>query len=338
MLVCAAATRVMMKQAMLIFIATAALSTALGSPTPAAPSPAVHYRTASVDGLQIFYREAGNRNSPVLVLLHGRETSSHEFRDIIPLLAEKYHVVAPDLPGFGESSAPAAAQFVYSFDHLGAVTADFLKSLKIDRYGLIMHDWGVFVGFRLATRAPEKISMLVVQNGIICEQPNKPRVWLDDFWERRDTAAEARLRNSYRVATRIKYHKVGAANPDGIAPESWIADQYHLDQPGRQDIQVELTYDFGHQNAHFAEWQAYLRDRRPPLLVLWGKDSPVYSPSDVDCFKKADPAAQVHMFSGGHFVLDERYSEAARLVLALDPARPRTAVPLIHVRPPPFGQ
>ena len=159
------------------------------------------------------------------------------------------------------------------------------------------------------------------------------------FWERRDGAAEARLRNSYRVATQINLHKVGAANPDGdfVFPESWIADQYHLDQPGRQDIQVELTYDFGHQNAHFAEWQAYLRDRRPPLLVLWGKDNQVYSPSDADCYKKADPAAQVHMFSGGHFVSTNNL-EAARLVLALDPARPRKAVPLIHVRPPLFGR
>ncbi len=319
-------------------MATAVAALLGASSCSAAARTTVHYRTVTVDGLQIFYREAGKPGAPTLILLHGRETSSREFERIIPLLGGKYHVIAPDLPGFGESSAPAPAQFAYTFDHLTQVTRDLLVVLGISRYGLLMHDWGVSVGFRLAAADPAKVTILAVQNGVICKDPSKPKVWLDPFWERRDAAAEARLRNSYEVTTRIKYHKLGAVDPEAIPPEAWIVDQYHLDQPGRKDIQVELMYAFGHEDARYAEWRSYLRAHRPPLLILWGKDSPVYSPDDADCYKHADPAAQVHMFSGGHFLLDERSPEAARLVLALDPVRRQRAVPLIYRRPPPIGQ
>jgi pimeloyl-ACP methyl ester carboxylesterase len=173
------------------------------------------------------------------------------------------------------------------------------------------------LGFRLASAAPEQISILVVQNGEICDDPNRETVWLDSYWEKRDPAAETRLRNSYRLQTTIKYHQMGASDSTAVSPDTWILDQYYLDQPDRKDIQAELMYDFGRNKAHHAEWQRYLTQHRPPLLVLWGKDSPVYSPFHAECYRKANPAVLVHFYAGGHFVLDEYAQDAAKRILDL---------------------
>lgn len=302
----------------------AALAASPHASLAAAPAP-IHYRTAKVDGIDLFYREAGPKDAPVLVLLHGRQTSSHMFRELIPLLATRYRVIAPDLPGFGQSGAPPPAQFAYTFDHLGAVVRDLLRDLHVGSYGLVMHDWGVPLGFRLAVAAPKQVRLLVVQNGVICEDPDRGPVWLDPYWETRDAAAETRLRNSYRLATTIKYHQIGAASPDRVSPDGALLDQYYLDQPGRKDIQAELMYDFGRSNrALQPQWRRYLAQYRPPLLVLWGKDSPVYSPGYADCYTKADPNAAVHFYKGGHFLLDEYAEDAARRILAV---RPRAEPP-----------
>ena len=283
--------------------------------------PPVRYRTAAVDGLTIAYREAGPADGPVLVLLHGRQTASHMFQALIPPLAEHYHVIAPDMPGFGQSSAPAPSEFAYNFDHLAEVTRAFLKDRGVDRFGLVMHDWGVSVGFRLAAAAPRSISLLVVQNGVICDDPKRERVWLDPYWETRDPAAEARLRNSYRLQTTIKYHQIGARDAANIAPDAWALDQYYLDLPGRKDIQAELMFQVGREHSHYGEWQAYLKRYRPPLIVLWGRDSPVYSEFHANCYKTADPAADIHFYNGGHFLFDEHAEDAAKRILALAPAK-----------------
>jgi pimeloyl-ACP methyl ester carboxylesterase len=156
---------------------------------------------------------------------------------------------------------------------------------------------------------------------VICEDAKRERVWLDPYWEKRDPAAETRLRNSYRLQTTIKYHQIGASDVADIAPDTWSLDQYYLDLPGRKDIQAELMFNFGREHARYDEWQAYLKRHRPPLLVLWGRDSPVYSEFHAYCYKTADPAADIHFYKGGHFLIDEHAEDAAKRILALAAAK-----------------
>jgi pimeloyl-ACP methyl ester carboxylesterase len=277
----------------------------------------ISYHSAKVEGVEIFYREAGAHGAPVLLLLHGRQTSSHMFRDLIPIIAKRYHVIAPDLPGFGQSGTPPLSEFAYTFDHLASVAEGLLKALSIENYGLVMQDYGVAVGFRMASAAPERINSLVIQNGEICEAKEKQQLWLSPFWEKRDPAAEQRLRNSYRLATTIKYYQLGAAKPETISPDAWALSQYYLDQPGRHDAQVELMHDFPSNVARYPAWQDYLRKHKPPTLVLWGKDSPIYSVERIQCYREANPDAVVRIYSGGHFLLEEHAAAAGAEILKL---------------------
>jgi pimeloyl-ACP methyl ester carboxylesterase len=287
--------------------------------TPANAS-LIHYRTVAVENVPIFYRDAGAPGRPVLILLHGRQTSSHMFRALIPLLAAHYRVIAPDLPGFGQSGTPDAS-FSYTFDHLGAVVTEFIAAIGVSRYGLVMQDFGVPIGFRVATAAPARITLIVAQNGVICERPNREPPWLAPFWANRDPATETRLRNSFRLRTTIRYYQLGASHSDAISPDSWALSQYYLDQPGRQDQQVELVHDMPSNDAHFAAWQAYLRAYRPPTLILWGRDSPIYSLAHIDCYRNANPRTIVRLYAGGHFMLEEHAAEAAGEILRMRPIR-----------------
>jgi pimeloyl-ACP methyl ester carboxylesterase len=282
----------------------------------------VRNRSIQVEGVNLFYREAGPADAPVLLLLHGRQTSSHMYRNLIPLLAARYRVIAPDLPGFGQSDTPDSGAFTYSFDHFAAITRELLERLAVRRFGLVMQDFGVPVGFRLAVAAPERIDLIVVQNGVICEPVNRQPVWLDAFWANRDPAAEQRLRNSYRLATTIRYYQAGAHDLQRISPDAWILSQYYLDQPGRHDAQVELMHDFASNFARYPAWQEYLRRYRPRTLVLWGRNSPIYSPEQAECFRQANPHAVLRFYDGGHFLLEEYGETAAAEILSLRPLRP----------------
>lgn len=301
---------------------TFALAALMAISVPAAATPETRYRVVKVENVDIFYREAGPPEGPVLLLLHGRQTSSHMYRELIPLLARRYRVIAPDLPAFGQSGTPAAKEFAYTFDHLATVAAALLKNLGIDRYGLVMQDYGVGIGFRIAAAAPERVSLLVVQNGEICEPPKREPLWLDAFWEKRDPVAEQRLRNSYRLGTTVKYYRVGAEQPERVSPDAWTLSQYYLDQPGRHDAQVELMHDFPSNVALYPAWQTYMRRHRPPTLILWGKDSPIYSVERAACYSDANPRAVVRLYSGGHFMLEEHAADAAAEILKLEPASP----------------
>ena len=282
----------------------------------AAP-PAVRYHTIKVEGVDMFYREAGSQQSHVILLLHGRQTSSHMFRDLIPLLSVRYRVIAPDLPSFGQSGTPSTTEFAYTFDHLAFMVAEFLKQLGIERYSLMMQDFGVPIGFRVASGAPERVERLIIQNGVICDEQNRKAGWLEPFWANRDAATEKRLRKSYELKTTIKYYQIGASKLDAIAPDAWVLSQYYLDQPGRHDAQVELMHDFASNRTHFVDWQTYLRKYQPPTLVLWGKDSPIYSVEHAECYCQANPATIIRVFNGGHFLLEEYFAEAASEIFKL---------------------
>ena len=227
--------------------------------------------------MRIFYREAGPSDAPHVLLLHGFPSSSHMFRDLIPALADKFHVVAPDYPGFGHSDMPAPGAFAYTFDHLADVIDTFTARVGLDRYALYVQDYGAPVGFRLAVRHPERIRALVIQNGNAYDEglrefwdPIKA-YWQDPTGPNRDGLAKALELES----TRWQYLQ-GARRPERISPDGWLIDQALLDRPGNKEIQLQLFYSYGTNPPRYAEWQAYFRRHQPPTLIVWGKNDPIF--------------------------------------------------------------
>lgn len=278
---------------------------------------AVAYRDATVDGLNIFYREAGPADAPTVVLLHGFPSSSHMYRNLIPLLAARYHVVAPDYPGFGFSDAPAVENFAYNFDRLAEIVDRFLDQLGVEKYSIYIQDYGSPVGFRLATAHPERIQAIISQNGNAYDE-GLSSFWAENltpFWEKRDDAAEAKIRQLLTLeVTRYQYVQ-GARNPEQISPESYRLDQFLLDRPGNAAIQVELFYDYRNNLKLYPNWHQYLRTAQPPLLAVWGKNDPIFLPAGAEAFRKDDPKAEVHFLDTGHFALEEDSDQIASYIL-----------------------
>ncbi|MCC8404625.1 alpha/beta hydrolase [Paraburkholderia sp. MMS20-SJTN17] len=274
----------------------------------------IRYATLQIDGLNIFYREAGHSDAPAVVLLHGFPSSSRMYETLIPLLADRYHVLAPDFPGFGHSSAPAPQSFAYTFDHLAEVIERWLDALQLERYALFMQDYGGPVGFRLAQARPAAISALVVQNAVAHEEGLGP-LWdtRKAFW--RDRAAhEAALRENLISfeATRLR-HVGHSPNPQRYDPDAWCDEYAFLCRPGQVDIQTELFYDYRNNVAAYPRWQAWLRARRPPLLVVWGRHDPSFAVEGAHAYQRDVPDAEVHLIDAGHFALDEATDEVAHL-------------------------
>lgn len=289
------------------FAAAFAATLLLPAALRADPVPAVAYRTVKVDGLDIFYREAGPADAPVVLLLHGFPTSSHMFRDLILLLATRYHVVAPDYPGFGQSSAPTTAEFDYTFEHLTDIVDAFAGKLKLTRYSLYMQDYGAPVGFRLALRHPERVQAIITQNGNAYEEGLTSfwDVFRDKYW--RDPSAEnARpLIDALKVdVTRYQYLE-GARRPENISPDAWVVPQAGLDRPGNREVQLALFYDYRKNPPLYPAWQAYLRERQPSTLVVWGKNDPIFGPDGAVAFRRDLPHAELHLLDTGHFALEE---------------------------------
>lgn len=271
------------------------------------PRVPVCYRTASVDGLQIFYREAGPSNVPTIVLLHGFPSSSHMFRDLIPLLADHYHVIAPDYPGFGYSDAPAADKFTYSFDHLADIVDHFLDLKGLDRYAIYIQDYGAPVGFRLGTRHPERVNAIISQNGNAYEEGLAPfwAQYLFPYWKDRTPQAEAKVRELLTLeSTKFQYTQ-GYQNVERVSPDSWMFDQARLDRPGNDQIQLALFYDYRTNPPLYPKWHEYVQRTRPPLLAVWGKNDPIFLPAGAEAFKRDNPNAEVHLLDTGHFALEE---------------------------------
>jgi pimeloyl-ACP methyl ester carboxylesterase len=273
------------------------------------------YRFVDVDGLKILCREAGASTSPALLLLHGFPTSSHMFRDLMPRLANDYHVVAPDLPGFGFSDAPDRAQFKYTFDHLTDVVDRFTTIVGLTRYAIYVFDYGAPVGFRLATRHPERITAIVSQNGNAYEE-GLSQGWnpIQRYWKEPTPENRAALRDFLKPeATKWQYLH-GVPDASLVAPESYTLDSALLARPGNDEIQLDLFLDYASNVALYPKFQEYFRTQRPPILAVWGKNDPFFLPSGAEAFKRDNPQAEVQFFDTGHFALETHGDDIAAAI------------------------
>ena len=275
----------------------------------------VHYRKVDVDGLKVFYREAGDPRKPTILLLHGFPTSSQMYRNLIPKLANHYHVVAPDYPGFGESDAPDRATFRYTFENLSLVIDRFTQKIGLRNYALYMMDYGAPVGFRLAVRHPERVTALVVQNGnAYVEGLREFWVPFRQYWQDNSPASREVLRGFLRIEATIFQYTSGVQDVSLVSPDTWTVDQYRLDRPGNNEIQLDLFYDYQTNVALYPVWQNYLRAYQPPTLVVWGKNDPIFPAQGAEPFKRDLTNLEFHLLDTGHFALESHGAEIAGLM------------------------
>ncbi len=271
--------------------------------------------TVAVDGVQVFYREAGDPRSPTVLLLHGFPTSSHMFRTLIPALADRYHVVAPDLPGFGFSDAPARDGFAYTFEHLTRVIDGATRALHLDKYAIYVFDYGAPVGFRLAVAHPERITAIVSQNGnAYLEGLSEGWNPIQAYWKDPSAANRAALRGFLTPQSTKWQYTYGVSLTDRLSPEAWTLDSALLARPGNDEIQLDLFGDYQSNVALYPTFQTYIRDSHPPLLAVWGKNDPFFLPAGAEAYMRDQPKAEVHLLDAGHFALEIRGSEVAALV------------------------
>jgi len=280
-----------------------------------AAEPAVSYRSIPVDGLDIFYREAGPKDGPTILLLHGLPSSSRMYQPLLESsLSEKYRLIAPDYPGFGHSSWPDHNDFAYTFDHLAKVMEDFAVQLHLDRYSLFMQDYGGPVGFRMALAHPEKVNAMIIQNAVAHEEGLSP-LWAvrRAFWLDRK-AHETEVRTNLLSLEATKKRHVGTSPDVSLYnPDLWLDEYYFLNQPGQAAIQLDLFYDYQNNVKSYPKWQQWLRDYKPPLLVIWGRYDTSFTVAGGEAYKRENPEAEVHILDAGHFALDLRPEEIIRL-------------------------
>jgi pimeloyl-ACP methyl ester carboxylesterase len=283
------------------------------------------HRTAIVDGIDIFYREAGPADAPAIVLLHGFPTSSHMFRNLIPALAHRYRVIAPDYPAFGQSGVPARREFTYSFARFAELMDGLLSQLGVDRYALYVQDYGAPVGYRLALKHPERITALVVQNGNAYEEGLKD-FWnpIKAYWADGSDAHRAALRAGLTLAATKSQYLDGVRDPSRVAPDTWLHDQALLDRPGIDEIMLDLFKDYGSNVALYPRFQAFFRSRRPPTLIVWGTHDVIFPADGAHAYLRDLPDAELHLLDTGHFALEDKGDEIAKLMLDfLDRKLPR---------------
>jgi pimeloyl-ACP methyl ester carboxylesterase len=276
----------------------------------------VAYRTVKIEGQDIFYREAGPKDAPTILLLHGFPSSSHMFRNLIPALAAKFHVVAPDYPGFGQSSAPSVEGFDYSFDHLAAIVEQFTEALELTKYSLYVQDYGAPVGYRLASKHPGRIQGLVVQNGNAYEEGLDNDFWkpLKAYWQDKSEANAAPLKDFLKIdGTKWQYTN-GVRNVEAISPDAWVHDQAGLDRPGNEAIQLELFYSYGTNSPLYPSWQEYFRTHQPPTLIVWGKNDAIFPAAGAEPYKRDLKNIEYHLLDTGHFALEEDGALIAELI------------------------
>ena len=276
---------------------------------------AIRYGFQTVGDVEVFYREAGPTNAPVILLLHGFPTASHMFRDLIPQLSDRYRLIAPDLPGFGQTKAPPRGTFDYTFDHLADVIEGFTEALSLDRYALYIFDYGAPVGLRLALRHPERVSAIVSQNG---------NAYLDGFsdewgpwqayWREPSAANREACRASLAPAVIRDWQYGTGADPSLLAPDGYELDIAYMARPGAEEIQLDLILDYRSNVALYPDFQAYFRNHRPPLLATWGRHDPAFIPAGAEAYRRDLPDAEIHLLDTGHFALETHAGEIATLM------------------------
>ncbi|GAA2797727.1 alpha/beta fold hydrolase [Streptomyces showdoensis] len=277
---------------------------------------ALRGRTETIDGLEVFYREAGDPSRPTLVLLHGFPASSHMYRGLMAALADEYHLIAPDHIGFGASAAPDVTEFAYGFEKLTEITLALLDRLGVDRFALYIQDYGAPIGLRIASRQPERVTAIVTQSGNAYLEGFTP-FWDVLFAHAADRAAnEAAVRELLTAeATRWQYtHGVPADRLDRVGPETWTLDQAGLDRPGNKEVQLQLFWDYQFNLDGYPAFQEYFRTHRPPLLAAWGRGDEIFGPAGAEAFARDLPDAEIHLLDAGHFALETHGEEIAELV------------------------
>ena len=275
------------------------------------------YSTVAVDGVKIFYREAGDPRAPAILLLHGFPSSSHMYRDLIPLLADRYHVVAPDYPGFGFSDAPDRTEFKYSFEHLSQVMTRFTETVGLDRYAVYVFDYGAPIGFRMALAHPERVAAIISQNGNVYDEGLPPSfARLKKAYVEPTEANRNDLRPALVPAANQRRYFAGVAEAEKlrVAPESFTLDDALMARPGIADIQIDLLADYWSNVEQYPQYQAYLRTRQPPLLAIWGRNDPTFLPAGAQAFKRDLPQAEVRLLDAGHFALETHVDDIAEAI------------------------
>jgi pimeloyl-ACP methyl ester carboxylesterase len=285
----------------------------------------VRYGSMSVSGVRVAYREAGAADAPTLVLLHGFPSSSHQFRNLIPALADRFHVIAPDYPGFGYSDAPSPSAYAYTFDHLADSIDGLLSQLGVGPFALYVQDYGAPVGYRIAKRRPDAITAIVVQNGIAyADGLSEALAPLQAYWK--DPAGnEAKVRTLLAAETTRFQYVQGSPDPARLSPDAWTLDQALLDRPGNDKIQLALLFDYQKNVGKFAEWQEYFRTKKPPMLIVWGKNDPFFLVPAANAYLRDLPNAELHLLDAGHFATEDHCTEIAAAIRAFGDKTPGLA-------------
>jgi pimeloyl-ACP methyl ester carboxylesterase len=275
----------------------------------------VQYKTVNINNMNIFYREAGNTSNPTILLLHGFPSSSHMYRNLINNLMDEYHIIAPDYPGFGNSDHPRMDEFEYTFDSVALLINEFVEKLKLEKFSIYVQDYGAPVGFRLATKHPERIQAIITQNGNAYEE-GLLSAWdpIRTYWE----VPTEENRNNLKAflsldATKYQYTH-GTRNPDQVSPDTWNMDQFFLDRPGNKDIQLALLYDYRNNVKLYPSWQEYFRTYQPPTLVAWGKNDDFFGPEGALAYQRDIKDCEVHLLNTGHFALEEDLDVITKLI------------------------
>ncbi len=276
----------------------------------------MRYKTRQIGDVEVFYREAGPVDAPVILLLHGFPTASHMFRDLIPLLADRYRLIAPDLPGFGQTKAPPREKFDYSFDRLADVIEGFTEALSLSRYALYIFDYGAPVGLRLATRHPDRVSAIISQNGnaYVDGFSDQWGPW-EAYWRDASDANREACRASLSPETIRTWQYGTGADPELLSPDGYELDIAYMARPGAEEIQLDLIRDYRNNVARYPDFQAYFRKHQPPLLAAWGRHDPAFIPAGAEAYKRDLPDAEVHLLDAGHFALETHADEIAALII-----------------------
>jgi pimeloyl-ACP methyl ester carboxylesterase len=275
----------------------------------------VHYRSARIDGVNMFYREAGPADGPVVLLLHGFPTSSHMFRNLIPLLADRYHVIAPDYPGFGQSDAPDHTKFAYTFGHYADMVDTLMGKLGARKYAMYVMDYGAPVGYRLALKHPERVIGLIVQNGNAYDEGLR-EFWnpIKQYWKDGSKKSREALYVLVKPETTRFQYTDGVKDLSRISPDNWVIDQAGLDRPGNREIQMDLFHDYGTNVPLYPKFQAFFRDYKPPMLIVWGKNDQIFPEQGAHPYLRDLPDAELHVLDTGHFALEDKLDVMTPLI------------------------